>query len=281
MAATFIPDQQGQAHAMVQKLMEDPITQLEQLLKGLGPAELNSKARGFCAQFNALMSKYPFRSNAQQQATLAEVNAIFKPKEGALWTFYESSLQPLLALQGTQFAPKPGPPDAPALTPQFVAFLNRAAAFSAALYPAGAVEPRLSYSLTPLKTEGIESITLSIDGQTLRATGAGGSPAKFTWPGTATRQAKMTGRFGAGTDLDFLAYDGLWAAFQLLGEAERFQPSGAGYNLEWVIKIAGRPVTLPNGAPLTVRYFLDMGGAPPFFQKGYFANMACVANAAR
>jgi hypothetical protein len=73
----------------------------------------------------------------------------------------------------------------------------------------------------------------------------------------------------------------VWAAFQFFGEAERWQPAGTGYNLEWVIRIGGKPVLLPGGAPLTVRYYLDMNGAPPFFQKGYFSGMGCVAEAAR
>ncbi|MCZ2075148.1 MAG: hypothetical protein LC130_09140 [Bryobacterales bacterium] len=277
-AATFLVDQEGKVHAMVQKLMEDPITQAEGLLQGLGPAELNGKAKGFCAVYGTLMRKYPFDSESRQQATLEEVNAIFQPKQGALWKFYESDLQQLLTWQGTQFVPAPPSPGGVELNPQFVAFLNRAAAFSTALYPAGSPAPQLHYTLAPQPTEGIQSLTLTIDGQSLTAGPRGGSPVKFTWPGAGTPQARMTGKLG-GPDVQLLNYAGTWAAFQLFGEAQ-WQPSGAGYNLEWIPRTSGQPMIV-NNKPLTIRFFLDMGGAPPFFRKGYFAGMQCVARAAR
>ena len=62
------------------------------------------------------------------QATLADVNGLFKPHEGALWTFYDSSLQKLLPKQGAQYVAVPQ--GTMSLTPAFVSFFNRAAAFS-------------------------------------------------------------------------------------------------------------------------------------------------------
>ena len=38
---------------------------------------------------------------------------------------------------------------------------------------------------------------------------------------------------------------------------------------------------LPSGKPLTVRLDLDMGGAPPLFQRGYLAHMTCIAEIAK
>ena len=278
-AQNFRIDSEAHIEAVVQKLMEDPITNAEALLRGMGPGELNAKAKGLCAQFRELWSKYPFNPTAiNRQATLQEVGAIFRPKEGALWAFYDANLKTLLQKQGTQYAPAPNA--AMQLTPQFVGFFNRSAAFSDAFYPGGAAEPRLTYSLTPSRTDGIQSLTLAIDGQALKSSGQGGAAKQFAWPGGAPPEAKLNGKFG-GPDLALLSYEGVWAAFQFFGEAERWQPAGAGYNLEWVIRIGGKPVLLPGGAPLTVRYYLDMNGAPPFFQKGYFSGMGCVAEAAR
>lgn len=36
-----------------------------------------------------------------------------------------------------------------------------------------------------------------------------------------------------------------------------------------------------DGKPVTVRFQLDMGSAPPLFQKGFFARMGCVAEIAK
>ena len=66
-----------------------------------------------------------------------------------------------------------------------------------------------------------------------------------------------------------------------MGDAERWEPSGSGYNLEWVVRVGGKPATLPSGAPLTVRFQLDMGGAPAFFKKGSLAGLRCVSQVAK
>ena len=58
------------------------------------------------------------------------------------------------------------------------------------------------------------------------------------------------------------------------------QPAGSGQSLEWVIRAGKDPMMLPNGKPLTVRFELDMAGAPPVFQRGYWSRMACVAELA-
>ena len=58
----------------------------------------------------------------------------------------------------------------------------------------------------------------------------------------------------------FPSYDGLWAVFEFFGDADRYQPSGAGATLEWMLRGGrqGRPVTSPSsGQPLQVRFELD------------------------
>ena len=89
--------------------------------------------------------------------------------------------------------------------------------------------------------------------------------------------AKITG----GSELTFLNYDGLWAAFQFFGDADRTTPIQGGHRVEWVLKISGQPVRLPNGEPLRVVLDVDSAGAPPVFQRGYFAGFTCVARVTR
>src|SRR5947207_2691842 len=101
----FRPDAEGKVDAMTQKLLEDPITYVEALLRTLGPAELNGKGKGLCTQIRTVFSKYPFSPSATQQATLPEVNSILRKPDGAIWTFYDTSLQRLLIKQGNQYAP--------------------------------------------------------------------------------------------------------------------------------------------------------------------------------
>lgn len=279
LAQTFRPDPEGKVDATTQKLLEDPITYVEGLLRTLGPAELNAKGKALCGQLRPVLAKYPFTPNASQQATLAEVNSILRKPDGALWNFYDANLQRLLVKQGDQYAAAPS--GGMALTPAFVAFFNRAAAVSEAFYAGGAQEPRLTYTLKPAPSEGIESLTLRLDGQVLTTSAANAAPKQFVWPGAGTREAKASVKFG-GTDLGWSSNEGLWAVFQFFEEAERWQPAAPGsWQLEWVVRAGKNAMTLPSGRPLTVRFELNMGSAPPVFQKGYLSRLGCVADVAR
>jgi type VI secretion system protein ImpL len=93
----------------------------------------------------ALLGKFPFQplSKAQanrdltpnDQAGLAEVNAVFAPATGSLWTYYNASLKPWLIQQGTQYVLAPNA--AGHVGPVFAQFFNRAATISSALYSGG------------------------------------------------------------------------------------------------------------------------------------------------
>ncbi|MBZ5595569.1 MAG: hypothetical protein LAP39_25295 [Acidobacteriia bacterium] len=269
MALTFGTDPEA---AAVRQLLEAPITAIEPLLRSMGPAELNAKGRGLCSQFRAVMAKYPFSPNATIQATLAEVNGLLKPHEGALWAFYDSSLQKLLQKQGGQYVPVPS--GSMTITPTFTGFFNRAAAFSDGLYAGNSADPHLTYTLKPLPSEGIKNlnIALRIDGQTLAYSGGVALAKQFAWPG-AGHEAVATVKFG-GQDVTWSNNAGLWALFQFFGKAERQE----GNVLEWVARLGKDPM-LVNGKPLTVR--VEVGMSPPLYQRGYFSSLACVAEVAR
>jgi type VI protein secretion system component VasK len=89
-------------------------------------------------------------------------------------------------------------------------------------------------------------------------------------------------RFG-NTDLGFASGEGLWAAFHLFQKANQSTATGAGQLLEWITSSGkvSEAIKLPSGKPLTVRLDLDLGAAPPLFQRGYLSRMACVAEIAK
>jgi type VI secretion system protein ImpL len=269
MALTFGTDPEA---TTVRQLLEAPITAVEPLLRSMGPAELNGKGRGLCSQFRVVMAKYPFNPNATVQATPADINGILKPREGALWSFYDSSLQKLLQKQGTQYVPVQS--GSMSVTQAFTGFFNRAAAFSDALYAGNSAEPHLNYTLKPLPSEGIKNLSVSfrIDGQTLAYTGGVALAKQFAWPGPA-HEAVATVKLG-NQDFTWSNNNGLWAVFQLFGKAERQE----GNILEWVVRVGKDPAMI-NGKPLAVRVEVNM--APPLYQRGYFSSLACVAEVAR
>jgi type VI secretion system protein ImpL len=280
MAQTFGVDKEGNVPATVQKLLEDPITQVQRLLKGMGPAELRAKGQALCGQFNQLMAKYPFNLKSATQASIDDVNRFFRPGDGALWQFYSQSLQPLLEKMGAQYTPKAG--GTMTVTPQFLAFFNRAAAFAEAAYPNGAQQPRIYYTLKSDLSGTNQSIALTLDGQTLSNGGGKSAAMKFAWPGNPPG-ANLQVKFG-GEAFNWPRYDGVWAAFEFFGDSEeRTAPAGSVYRLEWTLRTgqSQRVVTTGSGQPVSVRFDLDMMGAPPIFRKGYFSGWACVADVAR
>jgi len=245
------------------------------MLRALGPAELNAKGKGLCAQFHAVLAKYPFSANATVDATVADVNGLLRKPDGALWTFYDQNLQKLLVKQGSQFAIGPSG----GVNPAFLDFFNRATAFSDALY-AGGQDPHFSYALKPEPSEGIQTVNLLIDGQSLSYSGGEAAAKQFTWQGGGAHGVKASVKLG-GPELSFSEHEGLWAVFHFFNKADRWTPAGAGQSLEWIIRAGKDPMKLPSGTPLTVHFELDMGAAPPLFQAGFFSRLACVADVAR
>ena len=278
-AQAFRLDPDGHIDAVVEKLMEDPITNVEALLRNLGPAELNGKGKTLCSVYRPVLNKFPFNPSATAQATIADLNGIFHKPDGAFWKFYDENLQKLLPKQGSQYVA--ATVGGVTLTPGFVAFFNQAAAFAEALYAGGSADPHFTYTLKPAPMEGIQSVTLDLDGQSFSASGSDTTSKQFVWQASGTHGSKASAKFG-GTDLGwFPNTEGLWAIFQFFNQADAWRPSGSGNILEWIIRAGKNAMTLPSGKPLTVRFELDMGGSPQVFQKGYFARMACVADVAK
>ncbi|HEY1206013.1 MAG: ImcF-related family protein [Bryobacteraceae bacterium] len=265
-AQTFAIDQDGNLPPAVRKLMEDPITQVPRLLKPKPPS-----GQALCGQFRALMAKYPFNLQSTVQATLDDVNRFFRPQDGALWQFYSQNLQNLVQKQGTLYVSKPS---TMTVTPAFLNFFNRAAAFSDAAYPGGAQQPALKYTLRSDLSGVSQTISITLDGQTFTNSSGKVASKQFVWPGNPPGE-KMDVTFGSET-VHWPPFDGLWGTFEFFGDADE----RAGH-LEWTLRTgqSNRMVTTASGQPVMVRFDLDM--SPPVFRKGYFSGWACTADVAR
>ena len=150
-----------------------------------------------------------------------------------------------------------------------------------ALYSGAPGQLQFKYALRPHPTESVSGLTMNIDGQTLNYTGGNSSFQQFSWPGTG-QGVTLTVKIQGGSDLGFPSYAGTWGVFHFFADADKTVPNGSVYNVEWVLRIAGgRPMTAPNGKPVTVQFDLDTLGAPPILQKGYFSSLRCVSNVAK
>ena len=266
----FHPDPEGKVDKLVGTLLEDPITYAQGLLRALGPAELNQKGAGMCGQVSPVMRKYPFNPKATDQATLADVSELYKPKEGAIWQFYDTSLQKYITRTGSQFSANPS--GGMNINPTFVSFLNRAAAFTDLAFPPGANDPQFKYTVSPLPSSpDVDTVTVIIDGQT--AVFTPGSPGKtFVWPGPAAHSLQLKVQFkGGNQDFTISTYDGLWSVYRFILEAE----GHSGTQVEKRPATGGQPMRGPSGQPVVVR--LDFNPNP----QNFFSGLGCVSEVAK
>jgi type VI protein secretion system component VasK len=244
-------DQKFHDESLVEDLLKQPITRAEALVANSDKDRLNNAAGGLCSQFAQLSAKYPFNPNSGQDLPVDQLNSILAPKSGSFWTFYDKTLAPYLAKQGSRYVEVP---DAKVrLAPAFVAFFNRAAGFSDALYPGGSATPKFAYSLKALPSN--VDTTLKIGNETLSGNG---QQKTFTWTGTP-EDVQVTTKGG-----DILgSFNGSWAVFKFVADAHS-QVSGPITNLEWIMQSNNRTIMLPNGKIKSYSYELQVTGLNPF-----------------
>lgn len=270
MALTFGNDPEA---TTVRQLLEAPITNVDPVLRRVGGEALNGAGKSFCSQYQALMRKYPFNATSTDMAELAEVNAIFKPKDGELWKFYDATLKNILPRQGSHFVP--GSTPGFTISPRFVGFFERAANFSDALYH-GSPDAHLEFSLRPI-SPNVQLLHLSIEGNSFDFPGGAPTFRKFSWPG-GVHEVKLSAKMKDGSEFSSPtdAYKGLWSVFVFFDDTENWRQTGATNSLEWKQKV-GRT----GRVTASVQFELDMGGAPPVFQRNYLSGLACVAEVTR
>ena len=265
----FLPDPASVVDKRTGTLLEDPITSVMGLLGALPVADMNARGAGMCGQLSATLRKYPFSPKAAEEATLPEVVALYKPKDGAIWQFYETALQKVIVRSGSQYSQAPG--GGMNINPAFISFLNRSQAFTDLAFPPGSTDPQFKYTVTALSASAdVSKITLIVDGQTQTVTpGAAGAP--FAWPGTGQHSLQLKLTYKDGSTQTLKQYDGLWSIFHFIGEADRHE----GTQIEFRPVSGNQPVRGPSGQPVVVR--LDVVPNPNLS----FTGLGCVSEVAK
>ncbi len=269
----FQPDSEAHSDQTVEDLLLAPINTVDSLLRP-GPIS----AAGLCQQMGPLEAVFPFHAQSNRDVSLPDLGRVFAPGRGALSQFYASALRTLLIPVGASYAPNPASHQT--VNPRFLTFFNDAMDVQRALFHGDGTQAQLRYTLRPRATENVSSLNLSIDGQTINYGGGAGQAIPFTWPGTAGQGVRLSVTIPGGTQLGFPSYDGLWGVFRFFDDATVVQKNGNVLTLQWVLG-GERPVTAPNGKPVTVQFDLDTLAAPPILQKGFLSNVHCVATVAK
>lgn len=213
-AQAFSIDSQMHTENSVLALMLAPVQCAAKLPPSPG-APLNGAGQKLCGAVNSLLAKFPFNPNSPSQASLDEVNQVFAPDAGAVWTIYNTALKPLLVPAGAQYVAAPNAPMQ--VTPKFAQYFSRLARVSSDLYAPGAKTPAFNFTLRSIPSPGIVGANFVVDGQRIPV----GSPTQqFKWNGADAHQASVV------TDSVEVPAQGTWALFQLVHKAQIAHPEG-------------------------------------------------------
>ena len=262
LAGTFRVDPGGAIEKSVQQLLEQPITYAEDLAGRASLEQVNGAGARFCAQFGQLSGKFPFNPNASAELSPTQLNQVLAPNTGALWSFYSSTLAPLLIKQGAHYTAAPG---ALSVSPHFLDFFNRAVALSDALYPGGSPTPHFAFTLKPLPSN-LEAFVLKIGSDTISISEPGKT---FYWTASG-ENVEVTSKSGDTVETD----QGTWGVFRFMMSARWTGP-----DLEWISQSNGRNVILPNGKVKSFRYQLQVNGFNPL-RPGELSGLRCVSQVA-
>ncbi len=191
---------------------------------------------GVCDPFNKkLAGRFPF-ARAEGDALMQDVTEAFS-RQGSIWRYFEANLKEKLELRGEEYVVRAGK----TVSPGIVYFINQAWAVTQALFPQGMSTPTFQFDVRPhpaIVAEGaghmVSEITLELDGLARTYRNGPRDWWSFTWPGSASRGARLQLRGADGLD-ESIRLEGDWAFLRLLDLA-RVQRRGSWYLVEWSLK---------------------------------------------
>lgn len=252
----------------VQRALLSPVGIMKPVLAGVAAeavpgeespaAALNKQGAPFCRAVGQLAGSYPFNPRGTTEATIDDVAAVLEPGSSVVWEFYDGSLQDVLVRQGARYSPKIGGAVQP--TSQFVAFFNRAAEISGAMFDESGAGPRVDFVLRPQTSAAVPEVTVSVDGKSRTFTRTVASSETFSWDGARAREARVTAKIG-GADVTVAEGRGTWGLFRAMQKAEWQQSDRGRYLLTWRVPGQDAAVTaellLAGGVPVLNPAFLD------------------------
>jgi type VI secretion system protein ImpL len=255
---TFVPDPAGGMDRTSFALLEAPIESTKNLAANFGGVAAGGGAKTFCAQIAPVLAKFPFNPQSPVEASTEEAAQIFAPGSGSFAQFYNSTLNKLVVLQGSQYVPAPG--STVKISPAFLNFLNSAQKIQSTLFVSGS-QPSLDFTLTEVKQTGVSDAALSIDGKQINA---GGQSATFHWVSQPSSTITLATQKNTAPHMT-----GPWSVFHFGFAAPQVSPNRLKFFFSF-----------NNQTPEIVLFDASGPGAPllnPEFMKGFH----CVANVAR
>ncbi len=258
------PDPVGGMDSTSESLLLAPIRTTESLAKAAPAAAAGGGAKTLCSQLAPIFSKFPLNPDSREDATLAELQAAFGP-QGAV-AQYAQSQNKLVTLVGNQYIQTPG--STVTVSPGFLAFLNRAAAFGAAFFPATGT-PKVEFSIIQEATPNLPPATLTIDGSTLASAGTTKS---FSWVSSPASQIHLNASGGSN-----MPASGPWSLFHFTYD---FAKHPAPNKLEFIFQVNGHTTTNDKGVPLDYKFDVS-GPNAQLLNPAYMRSLRCVSKVAQ
>ena len=183
---------------------------------------LNDRGRQLCRSMERILKRFPFAAD-QGDASVSDVNAMLAPGTGALWTFYDGGLQPLLPLINGVYVSRPM--NGVTLSPQFVTFFRRMARASGALYEDRGQTPRMTLSIRALASGDAPGTVTVAHGDRVPRMVPGAEAQPVSWPPNGGATARLSVSVG-GREQELARAEGPWALFRVLSRATSAEGSG-------------------------------------------------------
>jgi type VI secretion system protein ImpL len=172
-----------------------------------------------------LGSRYPFNP-AGHDAALADVAEFFRPT-GLVWGFYNESLKADVQRSGDGFKFVRHLGGSTGFSGALLPFLAKAQDVTTVLFPAGAAEPQVPFSVRIRPTPKVASVIFDVDGQRFEYFNGPEEWRKMTWPAQGKAPGAMLRVRLAGGREETLQQEGEWGLFRLLESGQVSGQAGA------------------------------------------------------
>jgi type VI secretion system protein ImpL len=266
LAQKFNVDPTFHIETVAQALLKQPIEHARAVVSAGPKVDAIAGGQKLCSQLGPLTVKFPFNPNSSDDVSLDQLNIIFAPGTGTLWTTYKDKWDKYLQKQGSRYVASNG--GNVKITDAFSAFFNRATALSDALYPNGSPTPHVRYSLRQTSTN-IDGLALKIGSETLTGTG---QEKNLIWTGASEDILQ------AAKDLPLRStLSGPWAIFHLINDGHPVRNGTGAYDLRFVQQSNNQDVIV-KGQKQSYTYQLKFIDGDPWAE---FFGLRCVSQVAR
>lgn len=180
---------------------------------------------------DAFAGRYPFFSNNESEATIADFGKFFSPN-GVFDGFFQNNLRDLIDTARVDWQQLSGDNASFSLSSETISQFQSAAKIRDAFFPLGGTQPKVQFDLRPISLDpSVASFTLNIEGQEISYQHGPEKISSLQWPGPEPGDGvQIVFRLLNGQEVRSSKH-GTWAFFRLLddmqtrstGMADRFQ----------------------------------------------------------